>query len=80
MTGCLDVTGNAIPTCLIGNKCDLARIRQVDKEEGEAFAEKYGMYFAETSAKEDLNVARVFEEMAARYVTRAAPQGALHKG
>merc|ERR1712093_504912 len=36
---------------LIGNKSDLTHRRAVSREEGEAFAEKYGLVFMETSAK-----------------------------
>jgi len=68
LSGCLDVTGPQLPKCLIGNKADLSRIRQVDTEEGQSFADKHGMFFAETSAKEDTNVSSVFEEMASQYV------------
>lgn len=35
---------------LVGNKCDKASERQVAFEEGHAFAQRYGLYFLETSA------------------------------
>jgi len=45
---------------LIGNKCDLASRREVQKEEGEAFAREHGLIFMETSAKTAANVEEAF--------------------
>ena len=45
---------------LIGNKIDLVSERTVAQEEGVKIAEKYGMPFIETSAKESLNVKEAF--------------------
>eukprot|EP00493_Phyllostaurus_siculus_P001396 UN01404 len=45
---------------LIGNKCDLEHRRQVSTEEGEAFAQKHGLMFLETSAKTAENVEEAF--------------------
>ena len=45
---------------LIGNKSDLSHRRAVSREEGEAFAEKYGLVFMETSAKTADNVESAF--------------------
>lgn len=70
LSGCLEVTGSTIPTCLIGNKSDLERIRQVDTEEGATLASHHGMHFTEASAKDGDNVATVFSEMAAQYVRK----------
>ena len=45
---------------LIGNKNDLEHRRQVSIEEGEAFAQKHGLMFLETSAKTAENVEESF--------------------
>ena len=45
---------------LIGNKCDLESERGITKEEGQAFANRNGMQFIETSAKMDTNVSEAF--------------------
>ena len=49
---------------LIGNKCDLDKDREVSKKDGETLAEKYKIPFYESSAKLDVNVKNVFEELA----------------
>ncbi|KAH8867517.1 Ras-related protein Rab-2A, partial [Schistosoma japonicum] len=45
---------------LIGNKSDLESRRDVQKEEGEAFAREHGLVFMETSAKTAANVEDAF--------------------
>ena len=49
---------------LVGNKSDLNDRRQVNTEEGQELAEKYGMTFYETSAKTGENVDAIFYESA----------------
>jgi len=50
--------------------------RLVTKEEGEAMAMESGMAFYETSAKDDINVTRLFEDVAATYVQQQRAAGA----
>ena len=40
---------------LLGNKNDLLSKRQVSQEQGKKFAEQYGMFFMEVSAKSNEN-------------------------
>jgi GTPase SAR1 family protein len=49
---------------LIGNKSDLESRREVQKEEGEAFAREHGLIFMETSAKTAANVEEAFIDTA----------------
>jgi len=56
---CLKYSNPNIVIMVIGNKNDL-ETRQVTTEEGEAFAEKNGIYFLETSAKTSENVEEAF--------------------
>lgn len=49
---------------LVGNKADLESARQVSYEDGAKKAQKYGIKFIETSAKDDTNVKSVFELLA----------------
>ena len=49
---------------LIGNKNDLVDDREIKTEEGQAFANRNGMQFIETSAKMNTNVTEAFEALA----------------
>ena len=49
---------------LIGNKIDLEKEREVQKVDGENFAQKNNIQFYETSAKDGTNVNYVFELLA----------------
>lgn len=46
---------------LVGNKCDLEDIRDVNVEEGKSLAESEGLFFMETSALDSTNVKTAFE-------------------
>ena len=59
---------------LVGNKSDLNDRRQVNTEEGQELAEKYGMLFFETSAKSGENVEDVFVKSADE-IARKIDQG-----
>jgi len=58
---------------LVGNKCDLESNRQVPYEEGKALAEKLGIKFIETSAKNSINVENAFFTMANEIKARVQP-------
>merc|ERR1712146_260536 len=73
---------------LVGNKCDLVNKRVVDKKSAEEFAEKHGITFLETSAKNNQNVEAAFMTMAGeikcllrspRWTTRTAPLSCLYR-
>lgn len=49
---------------LVGNKCDLENARQVSQEEGKELADKMGVQFLETSAKNSINIEPAFIAMA----------------
>ena len=49
---------------LVANKIDLVEGRKVDKEEGKAIADKYKMKYYETSARNNINVKEVVEDLA----------------
>eukprot|EP01120_Amphizonella_sp_Union-15-10_P011582 TRINITY_DN494_c0_g1_i1.p1 TRINITY_DN494_c0_g1~~TRINITY_DN494_c0_g1_i1.p1 ORF type:complete len:227 (+),score=49.79 TRINITY_DN494_c0_g1_i1:39-719(+) len=48
---------------LVGNKCDLNDKRQVPTSEAQKFAQKNGLAFIETSAKDNTNVHEAFEKL-----------------
>ena len=48
---------------LLGNKCDLNDDREIQPDEGRAFADRNGMEFMETSAKMNTNVNEAFETL-----------------
>ncbi|MCO5551705.1 hypothetical protein L7F22_005209 [Adiantum nelumboides] len=49
-----------IVAMLVGNKCDLSNLRVVSTEEANAYAEKEGLFFLETSALDATNVDTAF--------------------
>ena len=53
-----------VPCLLVGNKTDLKTRREVEPEEGKAFADSSNMVFIETSAKTSRNVDDSFQMMA----------------
>ncbi|CAL8470005.1 g9547 [Coccomyxa elongata] len=60
---------------LAGNKADLAAQRAVTTEEAKAYADENSLFFWETSAKTNVNVAEVFQDIAERLPrASAAPQ------
>jgi Ras-related protein Rab-8A len=61
---------------LVGNKCDVdVAERQVTAEQGQAVAEKYGMSFFETSAKENIKVIDAFEAVARETTDKVLSRG-----
>jgi Ras-related protein Rab-6A len=59
---------------LVANKSDLVDAREVTKADGEQLAEKYGMAFAEASAKSGAGVAELFLNIAQRMPTEVPIQ------
>jgi GTPase SAR1 family protein len=49
---------------LIGNKCDLKDLRQIEYSKGLKVATEFGLQFEETSAKLDINISEYFRKMA----------------
>jgi len=63
-----------IPCVIVGSKCDLGANRQVDKMDGQKLSEDNKCAFEETSAKENINVGRVFELCLAQ-IEKSLPGG-----
>lgn len=63
---------------LVGNKCDKASERQVSFEEGQHFAQRYGLYFTETSAVTGQMVDQSFH-VTARLVDRKNEQNNIYE-
>ncbi|CUG91819.1 rab2a GTP-binding protein, putative [Bodo saltans] len=57
---CSENSNMNLTILLIGNKSDLVDKREVSEAEGQAFAEKHGLMFLETSAKTSHNVEEAF--------------------
>ena len=49
---------------LVGNNVHLSDRRQVNSEEGQELADKYGMLFYEVSAKDGINIENIFYDSA----------------
>jgi Ras-related protein Rab-11A len=56
-----DHADSNIVIMLVGNKSDLRHLRGVSTEDSQAFAEKEGLFFIETSALESTNVEQAFQ-------------------
>ncbi|XP_013783212.1 GTP-binding protein Di-Ras2-like [Limulus polyphemus] len=56
-----DIEG--IPIMLVGNKCDETENREVDNPYGSDQARRWGCGFMETSAKTNVNVKELFQEL-----------------
>jgi len=53
-----------IPIVLVGNKCDRKEEREVSTADGKALAKKFNnCCFIETSAKQSINIDKIFEEL-----------------
>ncbi|KAF9476907.1 hypothetical protein BDN70DRAFT_881830 [Pholiota conissans] len=50
-----------VPCVIVGSKCDLSMSRQVDSKDGEELAKAMDCAWIETSAKNNINVGKVFE-------------------
>ena len=60
----LNYTGTEhIPCVVVGSKSDLHVQRQISEEEGKELAKQLKSAWVETSARHDVNVAKVFELM-----------------
>lgn len=59
-----------IPRILVGNKCDMVVEREITTEEGKELADKLGMEYIETSARDSVNVQEVFESLARKSLVR----------
>jgi len=67
------VDNQQVPFVLVGNKCDLEDMRMVSLEEGEKLAKEWdNCCFLEASAKTQVNVEKVFEEVT-RQILRKIP-------
>lgn len=64
--------GEQMDLMLVGNKIDLEGQRAVSDAEGSEMAREYGIVHCEVSAKANLHVAQVFNDLAERIVTRLA--------
>ena len=64
---------------LIGNKSDLESERKVTYQQGQDFANQYGMKFIETSAKESKNVQEAFVTMTKEIIALGAEKKAIKK-
>jgi len=58
----IEFTGHEkIPCVIVGSKCDLSIQRQVDSRDGEELSSKNDCAWVETSAKNNINIGKVFE-------------------
>ena len=65
---------------LVGNKCDLQSKKVVTFDEGKALADKHGIKFMESSAKNAHNVEQAFQTMATEIKARLGTSKAEARG
>ncbi len=65
---------------LVGNKCDLEHARQIRKEEGNEIANKYGIKYIETSAKDTINIEDLFISTAKHLLSKQTNNPVVGKG
>ena len=65
---------------LVGNKSDLDHKRQVTYDNGKELAEKYGINFMETSAKETVNIDNLFESTTKTFLSKQYSGGSSKSG
>ncbi len=58
---CKSYSPKTVLMALIGNKCDLKEFRHISTEEGQELANKNGIPFYETSAKDGTNIKEIFQ-------------------
>lgn len=64
---------------LVATKSDMDNDRKVTRKQGEALAEKYNIKLIESSAKNNENVGKVFEELTEGIVTRYEAENKLQE-
>ncbi len=63
---------------LVGNKCDLSNKRQVTMEEAKEIANKYGIKYIETSAKDTINIDDLFISTAKYLLSKQISLSLIH--
>mmetsp|Transcript_15189 Transcript_15189/g.44457 ORF Transcript_15189/g.44457 Transcript_15189/m.44457 type:complete len:223 (+) Transcript_15189:76-744(+) len=64
------MVGREIDLCIVGNKVDMERARQVDRAEAEQYAEQVGALYGETSAKRNVGIDEIFMLLATRVLEK----------
>ena len=75
-----DIDKEDILKILVGNKCDLEHERRVRKEEGKEIANKYGIEYIETSAKDTISIENLFIYTAKIILSKQVNNINLEKG
>lgn len=66
---------DTVPIMMVGNKCDIVSpTRRVSEQQGRELAKKLKAGFVETSARENMNVAKAFEMMIAEIESSSEPE------
>lgn len=54
---------DTFPCILVGNKCDMESLRQVEKTDAQELAEAFGCPYFEISVKQDFNIKKMIDEI-----------------
>lgn len=75
VTELLEKANSGIVIALCGNKVDLDESRKINSEEVENYAKQIGSFYMDVSAKTNLNIDKLFEEVANKL-----PKTVVHHG
>ena len=70
MSKAMPIDADSYPILVIGNKSDLINLREVSKEQAEAWCDQNFCIYIETSAKEKLGVEDAFSIITEKVIAR----------
>ena len=70
LTDCREHTNQNLSTILVGNKCDLESLRQINYEDAKEFSRDHNLLCIETSAKTGVGIDSIFQILSEQIVAK----------